>query len=195
MKPLFIILSLFIIDLSLTKLYAQDDDYSRDIQKSVTKKKQDDKKDNDEPGKRVLWGGTAGVQLGDPTYIELSPKVGYQLTSKIMLGGGITYIYYKENLGDKGSFYGGDIYGKYKIISGIFTHLEYEALNFEYIDYSNNLQGESKRSWVGSLFVGVGFRQPIGENGFIEVMLLYDLNYHDLSPHSSPWVPRINIFF
>ena len=81
---------------------------------------------------------------------------------------------------------------EYLIYKTAFAHIEYEALNF---DYYNVTTSDYERKWVGSFFVGGGFRQAFGKNGYLQLMLLYNLNHQALSPYSSPWVPRISIFF
>ena len=71
---------------------------------------------------------------------------------------------------------------------------EFEALNWEYYDFDVN---DYRRGWVNSVFVGGSYRQPIGKKGFMELAMLYNLNYQNqkVSPYPSPWVPRVSIFF
>ncbi|MEA3494562.1 MAG: hypothetical protein U9R42_00820 [Bacteroidota bacterium] len=176
----------------LTFTLLAQEDYSRE---------KDDKYSNDKSfSQKLNWGGGAGMQFGAKTYIEISPKVSYPITEKLYVGGGITYIYYKFDwdklIGyggvSKSSVYGGSLFTQDMIYNNIFTHIEYEALSFEYYDVTIS---DYNRQWVGSFFVGGGFRQAFGKNGYLQLMLLYNLNHQALSPYSSPWVPRISIFF
>ena len=179
------------LSLLIFTLLAQED-YSRE---------KDDKYSNDKSfSQKLNWGGGAGLQFGTKTYIEISPKVSYPLTKKFYIGAGITYIYYKINwdklIGyggiSKSSVYGGSLFTQYLIYKTAFAHIEYEALNF---DYYNVTTSDYERKWVGSFFVGGGFRQAFGKNSYLQLMLLYNLNHQALSPYSRPWVPRISIFF
>ena len=190
---LHIFLSLFIV--GINQVHAQDNDYSRE--KLKPEKPRDEKK---EKATNDIWdnfaiGGGLGLQVGSQTYIEISPKVGYHLTQKALVGAGISYIYVSEDLGVQGKYhtsvYGGSIFSSYEPIENLFGWAEYELLNYEYYDLNN----EIKRKWVNSPFIGIGYRQPISDRGFIQFVFLYNLNYTSDSPYSSPWVPRISIFF
>jgi hypothetical protein len=192
---LHIFLSILFITVVVVNAIAQVESYSREIRIDTTRKA---KNSNSEIEKRVLWGGGVGLQVGNPTYIELSPKIAYRITNRLMGGGGISYLYYREDLASYGvndhfetSIYGGTLFAKFDIYSGLFAHTEYEALNFKYY---NAGASDYRRKWLGSFFVGGGYKQMISDNGFIELMILYNLNYQSLSPYSSPWVPRISIF-
>jgi hypothetical protein len=190
---LHIFLSLWLI--GVNQLYAQDDNYSRQKDKPEKPTEEKKAKPSDDVWDNISIGGGLGLQIGSQTYIELSPKIAYQLTKKSLVGAGFTYIYYSEDLGIRGklktSVYGGSIFASYEPVPSLFGWLEYELLNFEY--YNNN--SELKRKWLGSPFVGIGYRQSISEKGFIQFVFLYNLNYSSVSPYSSAWVPRISIFF
>jgi hypothetical protein len=194
MKKKYLIICLFLVSLFSFAVHAQDDDYSREKDKPEKPKKEKDKKTFEDFGDRIVIGGGLGLQLGTQTYIEVSPKFGYRLTERALAGVGLSYIYYSENLGMQGklktSIYGGSIFGSYEPIENLFGWVEYEMLNFEYFNQLN----EKTRKWIDSPFIGIGYRQPISDNGFIQLTFLYNLNYRSLSPYSSPWVPRISIF-
>jgi len=197
MKKLILNISLiFLLTGIFNQLLAQDDDYSKekDLPGKPMIEKKNKSSDNPNAGKYVFGGGL-GLQFGNPTSIELSPKLGYKLTQKALVGGGITYIYYSENSPVTGNFktsiYGGSLFASYEPIENLFGWVENELLSFE----SYNLNNVLTRKWIDSPFIGIGYRQPIGEKGFFQIMLLYNLNYNTDSPYSSPYIPRISFFF
>ena len=195
MKKIFLHIILPLMLIGINQLKAQDNDYSRDKNRPVKPKDEDkEKRETSDIWDKIVIGGGLGLQLGTQTYIEVSPKIGYHLTDQALIGAGFNYIYYSEDMGANGKFktsvYGGSIFGSYEPIENIFGWAEYELLNFEFYNINNELG----RKWVSSPFIGVGYRQPIGNRGFIQFVFLYNLNYNSDSPYSGPWVPRISIF-
>jgi hypothetical protein len=189
MKKITFHIFLLLLIVGTKPLFCQDIDYSREQtkpKKTINDKK--DKPDNDIRDKFVFGGGV-GLQVGSQTYIELSPKLGYRLSEKALIGGGVNYIYYSDYDGNQ-SIYGGNLFASYEPIENIFAWTEYEMLNFGYY----NTNSEFNRKWVNSPFIGIGYRQPMGERGFIQLIFLYNLNFNSDSPYTSPWVPRISFF-
>lgn len=195
----FALLTIFF--LAISKLYSQEEDYSRapDQTKKLSSRNLKD---------RLVFGGGAGMQFGDETDIMVAPKVGYYLTDKIVVGVGLMYEYYSIDYdriyGFGGIYstnvYGGSLFADYFIYKNFFLHLEPELINYQYgyytVDANNNYTWETGRMWVGSYFVGGGFRQRLGRKGYVQIMLLYNLNYNsNLSPYPSPWVPSISFMF
>jgi len=195
MKKIILNIILFLSVIGFNQLHAQDNDYSREKDKTEKPRDEKKKKPSDKDWDKIVIGGGLGMQFGSQTYIEISPKIGYKLTEKSLVGTGITYQYYSADLGTLGkiktSVYGGSIFTSYEPIENFFGWAEYELLNFEYYDLNNELA----RKWIGSPFIGIGYRQPIGNKGFIQLTFLYNLNYSSESPYSSAWVPRVSIFF
>lgn len=185
----YIVLSLLGILLFLDSAHAQED-YSRPV---------NEKDPTSSFGRRFTFGGNIGMQFGAQTFIEFSPKVAYRVTDELLVGGGIKYIYIKEDWDkiygyggiNETSIYGGSIFSNYLLFDNFFPHVEIELLNFQYYDLANN---EVKRKWISSFFVGAGYRQKVGANSFVQIMLLYNLNYQTPSPYSVPYVYRIGIF-
>lgn len=166
--------------------------------------------------RKLVYGGYANAsfdQYGD-AILEASPLIGYRFTDRFQAGVGGTYIYSKMiyqvvdpvnpvnviNVPVVTSIYGGRIYGQYDIFKDlltgndrIFTHAEVEALNVSYFP-DGNPYANSQRAWIGNYFIGGGYRQALGRRSFINLAVLYNLNYNvnrDRSPYSSPWVFRI----
>lgn len=164
-KTLFLLLLVFIFQLSVNFTLAQEQVF----QDSTPPKK--DRRIMD----RLYIGGNVGLLFGSTTLIELSPQVGYRLTDRFIPGIGFTYIYQnfrQNNIRYENSVYGGSIFTKYFLTDKIFAHVEYEMLNVEF--YEPFFQ-RIERKWISSFYVGGGFSQPLGERGFVQIMILFEL--------------------
>lgn len=164
--------------------------------------------------RRMVYGGNFGASFSsDYTFVDLSPLVGYRFTDRFQAGVGGTYLYSRvvyyyanpqtgaiEAFPLSSSIYGARMYGEYDIfkdlLSGndrLFGHAEVEGLNVSY--YPNgDPYAPTQRTWIGNYFVGGGYRQALGRRSFVNITVLYNLNYNvnrDISPYSSPWVFRI----
>lgn len=172
-----------------------------------------EKSDDSDSGKskfhisdKLVFGGSLGLQLGNVTYIDVSPLVGYKIKPNFQVGGGISYIYlgvkdfygkYSTNL------YGGRLYSQYSFpesevipfISNIFVYGEYQMMNVEDMRYYNPVN--PVRKWIGSPLVGGGIRSQIGRRSYYNLMVLYNLNYdrnNEISAfYNSPLVIRASI--
>ncbi len=132
---------------------------------------------------RFYYGGNLGAQFGTFTYFDISPLVGYKLTDRVSVGVGATYIYYSEKRIDfSTSIYGGRVFNRFLITDNIFTHIEYEVLSREIIDFNNN----RRRIEIGSLLAGGGLRQRLGENSSVQMSALWNLNQTIYSPYVNP---------
>ena len=135
---------------------------------------------------RLYIGGNVGLLFGSTTLIELSPQVGYRLTDKFVPGIGITYIYQNFRQGSlhyENSVYGGSIFSKYFFTEKFFGHVEYEMLNVEYPIYGPNLVPMIDRKWISSFYIGGGYSQPLGERGFAQIMILFELIQDPFYPY------------
>lgn len=120
---------------------------------------------------RLSFGGNFGLQLGNPTLIDLSPTVGYRVTEKFMPGLGVTYIYYGFNSGGQRystNVYGGTAFARYNILQQLFLHTEFEMLNYQAFD-------ENGRQWVPAWLAGGGYAQPLGASSSVNIMVLWNL--------------------
>lgn len=126
---------------------------------------------------KIYIGGNIGLQFGSVTYVNLSPQIGYRVTKRFIPGIGITYIYYSYKIPgyarEETNIYGGSIFGKYFFTDNLFGHVEYEELNIE--GYDEFIPPHFKRSWVPAFLVGGGYSQPIGEHGFVQLMVLFEV--------------------
>lgn len=141
---------------------------------------------------RTRFGGNLGLQFGNPTFINISPRIYYLATEKLWIGVGGTYMYtrYKAPFVPfETSTYGGNLSVTYQIFQPIFLQAEYEPLNF---DSYNPLVGEYERIWVQGVLLGGGISQQIGR-GAVFLSALYNVTWLDAnrSFYGSPWVIRI----
>jgi hypothetical protein len=160
---------------------------------------------------RLVYGGNLMLEIGNPTYIDLSPLVGYRITPKLQAGVGGTYVYDREVIPQYDAFgnylgsvafstslYGGRFYAEYDILHDalrpsdrLFGHFEYEVLNVPRYDNYGQLSG---RSWMESPYIGAGYRSPLGRRGFINLTVLYNMDYArfaTINPYGTPWAIRI----
>ncbi len=146
---------------------------------------------------RITLGGNFGLSLGNPTYINLAPLVGYRVTDRFTAAGGVTYIYSRVRYAGyptfSNSIYGGRVNAQYAIIPRFAPIVEYEALNVGYQEYTDTGSIVEARRWIGNPMIGATVLFPIGKKSNFGLTGLYNLNYtanQMYSPYGSPWVIR-----
>ncbi len=167
-----IILVCSIILLSVSSLLAQKGDFAPDNQSNFMD--------------RVYFGGGMGLSGGSwGTSVSVSPIVGYMVSSRVSVGVGATYQYYKY----KDAFYdysdnryGGSLFARVNLIRQVFGYAEYSFLNYSINGDTNN------RATVYRLPVGLGFSQNIGPRSSFNMVAAYDMLYQNNGPYASPWV-------
>lgn len=137
---------------------------------------------------RIYFGGGGGFS-GGTNYVNLSvsPLIGYKITDRLSTGLQITYQYvkfYDANV----SNYGGGPFLRFNLTDRLFTYSQYEYMNF-----GTNVSEE--RFDFNSLFVGLGYSEPVGDKVAFNITALYNLLYRDgsNSPYQSPFVFRVGI--
>lgn len=165
--------------------------------------------------RRVSVGGNLGFQFGSVTGITISPEVSIRTVDHLYVGLRLIYQYYnyknyfwdntsKQYLSYESSVYGGGIYLRYYLASlfsgflaNIFAHVEYEYQTYTR-PYSNSIVGHIYDPYgntyvpgksiveINSVFVGGGYRQPIGSRVAMDFLLLFNLNDSYNSPYSNP---------
>lgn len=165
--------------------------------------------------RRVSIGGNLGFQFGSVTGITISPEISIRTIDNLYVGFRMIYQYYnykdyfwdndaKQYLGYESSVYGGGIYLRYYLASifdgflaNIFAHVEYEYQTYTR-PYTNNMYGHIYDPYgntfvpghsvveINSIFVGGGYRQPIGSRVAMDFLLLFNLNDSYNSPYSNP---------
>jgi hypothetical protein len=149
---------------------------------------------------RVFFGGNFGLQFGDMTLVDVSPMAGYRFTDKIAAGLSISYKYYDYKVYNpnstsysnmKSNIYGAGIFGRYYFVENLFAHAEYEYLFYTYEGFRPNSVGggytKTKETVdFPGLFLGGGYRQPIGGRTSFTVTILYNVMESQYSPYSNP---------
>jgi len=140
---------------------------------------------------KVFFGGNLGLQFGSITSIDISPIGGYRPINNLYLGLGLSYKYYNDNtyFDLNTQIYGGSVFARYVVFTNFFVHTEFEELSLEqkYFDHLNKYPDQT-RFWMGSMLVGGGYIQPIGERSAIVLTVLFNLNESANSPYQNPIV-------
>ena len=146
---------------------------------------------------KFFTGGNIGLAIGNITFIDVSPVIGYNITDDLSAGVGFTYNYFRykdvnprtgEEFVFSANYYGGRLFGRYFFADYLFAHAEYEVLNLEFItevDWNKAEPIETTRTWIGSPLVGAGYASRYSGSAYWYIMLLYNLN--ELSPAISPY--------
>lgn len=137
---------------------------------------------------RLYFGGNVGAQFGDLVVVDVSPMIGYRVTTKFSTGVGVRYIYLDQPRTpgvDPDHIYGGSIFARMDIYQGLFGYSEFELLNRR-VYYEDRLN-------IGSWFVGGGYTQPLGERAGISVMLLYNLTESAYSIYPNNPILRVGV--
>lgn len=140
---------------------------------------------------RLYFGGNLGLQFGTFTLIDISPLVGVMVTPKLSGGLGGTFQYFNDRRfqGGEGTSYGGRLFGRYNVLPNIFTHAEYESINWNAYDF---FADEFRRTWTNALFLGGGYFVPFGNRGGTNFTFLYNVLHDNRnSYYSEPYVIRV----
>jgi len=160
-----------------------------------TSGKTNEGKVNKQPKKQMVQRWFTGGMIGGGfssynAYFEIAPIVGYRVTPDFHIGTRLTYIYeshrFMTNLNTEEhinlNHFGASIFLRYLFFKFLFAHAEYEALNYDFYNFSTG----HERQWVNSLFVGGGLYQSIGGRGFMTFAILFNLLDNSNSPYSNP---------
>src|ERR1051326_952613 len=91
-----------------------------------------EKKPFPDKDKIYFGGGLGGGITQTNSFINLSPIVGYKITSRYSAGVGVTYIYLQDHYYQppiRLNIIGGNMFNRYLITNFLFAHVEYELLN------------------------------------------------------------------
>lgn len=143
--------------------------------------------------KKAYFGGYINLSFGRVTTIGAAPLLGYKLTPKLSVGTQFTYDYVSDKRYTRdynSSNYGISFFTRYRIVKSLYTHIEYEAMNYELY----NVLGDSNRQWVNFLFVGGGYSQPVSRNVWLNTQILFDVLQDKNSPYRD-WEPFFSVGF
>lgn len=171
---------------------------------------------------RISVGGVLGFSFSsNTTLVDISPILAYRVTNEFYTGLGLTYKFYKYsdyylNLDNgaledyKTHMYGGSVFARYylskleiPVIRNLFLHAEVEPIFFtneykmspdsSYIDGWGNLYvKDSYQTNFTSVFLGGGISQPVGNNSYVFLEVLWNFNEDFYTPYNNP---RIRIGF
>jgi len=144
---------------------------------------------------RVIVGGNLGMAFGNITYVDISPRIGYRATNRMVVGFGGSYRYRKDKrfIPDlESTDWSLNLFSRYSVYGPLFLHAEYEYLNYELININD---GSSFRDAINSVFVGGGIAQPIGNRAVFLVEALYNLSYQNSTtyPYADPFIFRVGV--
>lgn len=128
---------------------------------------------------KLQLGGNFSLLFGSVTLIDLSPQISAEVIPKVHLGLGLSVIYFNDRfIQYSTTVTGGRAFARWFPLNYLFTHLEYEILNGEWVP--------SKKFNLPSLYAGIGYRSLFGSNSGLDVLLLYNFNRSEFSPYSNP---------
>ena len=138
-----------------------------------------------------------GVSYGEVEYFEVSPIVGYRFSENFGAGLGLLYRYRKDTRSGNGvssADYGGNVFARYYLFSGLFTQAEYDYTSYEYV--ADQHTGATDRAAHESFLLGAGYNTALGHGAGVYIVALYDFNYSDADPYrlyNSPLQFRIGV--
>ena len=140
---------------------------------------------------KLSIGGIFGATFGDVIYIDLSPIVAYRFTDHIQSGVGFIYQYYNyrgyPEPYNQASLFGGRVFNRVFVWDQLYLHLEYLIQNGE-VYYYDQIAARvvESRGTFNTVFVGGGYNVPIGQNSFMSVQLLVNVNTNYAYPKRLP---------
>jgi hypothetical protein len=134
--------------------------------------------------KDFSWGGNVQAWIGNPTFILLSPTLGYTpfKNFNVGLGGIYNFTSYSSIYGTYSqSIFGGHSYVRYTIADSYFVQAQFDKL------FQPDLLSiePNDRVWVDYLLIGGGFRQAVGEKVALTTSIMYNVNPDPLSIYPS----------
>lgn len=160
--------------------------------KHPVKKNDVRKPKNDAWKENVTWGGNIQAWIGNPTFILLTPTIGYIPFKKFNVGiGGIyNYTSYNSSYGNYAqSIYGGHSYARYTIGDSYFVQVQYDKL----LQPDLFSQEPNAKVWVNYVLVGGGFSQAIGDKLSLSTSIMYNVNRNLLSIYPSRLIIQFGI--
>ncbi|HVB04406.1 MAG TPA: hypothetical protein VNE41_11890 [Chitinophagaceae bacterium] len=140
------------------------------------------------PSHKFFAGGGAGLSFGYYTYLDISPEVGYRLSS--WLAGGISLNF--NFISDKSvpgvtqnqTILGGGVFARVYPLSHIFLQVqpEYNSSSSRLKDGSGGIYGSAQYG-VMSLLMGGGYVERIGGGSEFTFGIMYDVLQNPGSPY------------
>jgi len=155
--------------------------------------------DSQPPGSTssLFYGGYVGLAFGTVQYVELSPMLGYRFSDDLGAGVGLLYRYRNDGRYDPSvslTDYGGNVFARYHLGSGIFAQAEYDATSYEYVPDPHS--GATARETYSGLLAGFGYTTSVGPGTGVYALVLYDFRYsasNAYNPYNSPVQLRVGV--
>jgi len=150
---------------------------------------------NDAWKEKVTWGGNIQAWIGNPTFILLTPTIGFMPFKKLKklnvgIGGIYNYTSYNSYYGNYSqSIYGGHSYARYTIGDSYFVQVQYDKLLQPDLFSSD----PKDKIWVDYMLVGGGFSQSIGDKVALSTSIMYNVNRNLLSIYPSRLIIQFGI--
>lgn len=137
---------------------------------------------------KLYWGGNFGLSFGTYTYIQIAPIVSYAVTDDFYVGLGLDYTYFKDsrytNYVYEGSMWSPRVFARY-FLGDFFGHVEFRQTYYKNVYNSLNPNEFLSESHY---YAGGGYRSWVGDNSFMFVMLLFDLQRSDFNFGDNPLI-------
>jgi len=137
---------------------------------------------------RFFVGGFIGLQFGTQTAINISPIAGFRFTNRLSAGVGGTYQYFNDRFFGRSiitHIYGYSFFTRFTVIPRAFLHAEFEQLSLQSRE-ERILDQPGERFWETNWFLGAGYRQPLSERVWFNVMVLYNFNQESKAYFQNP---------
>jgi len=160
--------------------------------KHPTKKSETKKPKNDAWKEKMIWGGNVQAWIGNPTFILVTPTIGYVPFKKFNVGiGGIyNYTSYNSYYGKYSqSIFGAHSFARYIIGDSYFVQVQYDKLLQPDLFSSE----PNDKIWVDYLFVGGGFIQSLSEKIALSTSIMYNVKQSPLSIYPSRLIIQFGI--
>jgi len=167
-----VLLLLFLFSATLQPVLAQVDSV---YYGNTTRPKKEKEKPSFNLKEKLSFGGNFMVWFGTTTYVYLSPVVNCALNKRLNVGLGLIYNYYGYNSGPTKfsySIYGLHSYALAFVTSNVFGKVEFNHLLQPNV-YSYNY---NDKVWVSYVYLGGGFRQPLGDHASFYTSIMYNIN-------------------
>lgn len=212
-KSIPFIVSIWILCLTAGIVHAQEvyTSSGKSMRQVAAKKKKEDMKFSAD---KIIVGGGLGLSFGTITNISVMPKIGYRITENFAAGVGVGYNYFRwKNYYEfsdingnvsyydyKTSMYSASVWARYIIWRNLFAHVEYEHNFMSFTDYgfdpggSGSIIGSKLNYNAGSLLLGAGIRQPVGDRFSVAFAVYYDVLQNPYSPYYKRVFPQIGFY-
>ena len=200
-------LAMFFSEAQINERFKTQNDKSEG--KQTQEEQSDDQKQDEDNGlfadlrDRLLFGGNVNLTFGTNTFIYVAPTIAYKVTDNFLAGGGFVYQYARysqayntftntfQNVDFESKIYGPKLLLNYLVADRFYGGAQFEYLNHDLLTFNNELE----RVWTSVLFLEAGYIQPIGDRGFFQIGLKYNVLHDFDSPYGSAILPAIGIFF